>query len=386
MTKIKSTWNCNIMKIAFISNEPPPYRVPVFRIAAREPGVEFTVFFCCRREPNRFWDLSPFDFPHVFLRERYLTVKGRYIHNNPDVFSALKKYAPDVVVTDGYNPTHLYAFAYALFAKCSHVAMTDGTDVSEKDLGPVHKIVRRMVYARTKAFVAASDGGYRLFKSYSISDEEYFKSCLCIDNAAFDPGNERIDKEFDFIFSGRLEEVKNPAFTMDVAVATAKRLGRPVKLLFAGAGSKEQELRELAASCREYVKTSFHGFATQAQLPRLYQSARLFLFPTLWDPWGVVANEACAAGLPVIVSPNAGVVDELVRDGHNGFVCKLEVDVWAERAAMLLQDARLYQTFSDASLSIVRDYTYRKAAAGLLAACRYAAGPSPKTIRSVGKY
>ena len=58
----------------------------------------------------------------------------------------------------------------------------------------------------------------------------------------------------------------------------------------------------------------FHGFAAQRELPDLYRSAKVFLFPTLADVWGVVANEACAAGLPVIVSPHAGVAGELVRD------------------------------------------------------------------------
>ena len=43
-------------------------------------------------------------------------------------------------------------------------------------------------------------------------------------------------------------------------------------------------LRELAA-----------GFARQEDLPRWYGASRVFLFPTQWDPWGVVANEACAA-------------------------------------------------------------------------------------------
>jgi glycosyltransferase involved in cell wall biosynthesis len=362
------------MRIAFISNEPPPYRVPVFALAANEPDVEFRVFFCCRREPNRLWDLPPLEFPHFFLRERIHAIHGRYIHNNPDVVQAMRKYAPDVVVTDGYNPTHLYAFAYAVLARRAHVAMTDGTDISEKHLGPVHTTVRRIVYGRSQAFVAASDGGLRLFQHYDLPADGCFKSCLCVDNAVFRPAPVPAIKEYDFLFSGRLERVKNPVFAIDVAVATARLLGRPVGLLFVGSGSMENELRALAPTCREHASLDFHGFAAQAALPGLYRSARVFLFPTSWDPWGVVANEACAAGLPVIVSPNAGVAGELVLDGRNGYVCDLEVAKWARHAAALLAEKELYRRFSDASLAIVRHYDYRSAAAGLLAACRHAAG------------
>jgi glycosyltransferase involved in cell wall biosynthesis len=368
------------MRIAFVANEPPPYRVPVFRLAAREPGVEFSVFFCCRREPNRFWDLPPLDFPHSFLRERILTVKGRYIHNNPDVVPALRKYSPDVVVTDGYNPTHLYAFAHAVLTRRAHVVMTDGTDASEKNLGRVHTTVRRIVYKRSQAFVAASDGGYRLFESYGLSADDYFKSCLCADNAAFHPGAAPDDKQFDLLFSGRLEPVKNPGFAIDVAAAAARLLGRRLSLLFVGAGSLESELRRHASSCADLVRTEFHGFAAQADLPRLYRSARIFVFPTAWDPWGVVANEACAAGLPLIVSPHAGVVGELAIDGRNAFVRELNVDAWARDAAALLEDAELYRRFSEASSSIVGNYTYANAADGLIAACRHAIGKQPGAV------
>jgi glycosyltransferase involved in cell wall biosynthesis len=361
------------VRIAFVSNEPPPYRIPVFRLVAQAPGIEFLVVFCCRREPNRLWDLPPLEFPHVFLRERIHEVKGRYIHNNPDVFAVLRKFAPDVVVTDGFNPTHLYAFLHALLRRRPHVAMTDGTDISEQHLGIVHTTIRRFVYRYTRAFVAASDGGSRLFDGYGIARDAMFKSCLCIDNQLFRPPAESDGKQVDFLFSGRLEEVKNPFFAVEVAVETAKLLGRRTSLLYAGAGSAEPGLREQAERQREHVDIRFHGFASQGELPALYRSARIFLFPTRWDPWGVVANEACAAGLPVIVSPHAGVSGELVKDGVNGFVCALHVGAWASRAAMLLDDLALYRQYADASLAVVGDYTYRHAAEGILAACTHAA-------------
>jgi glycosyltransferase involved in cell wall biosynthesis len=376
------------MRIALVSNEPPPYRIPVFRLAAQAPGVDLLVIFCCRREPNRLWDLPPLEFPHTFLKERIVARNGRYIHHNPDVISVLRRYAPDMVVTDGFNPTHLYAFAYAALKRCAHVAMTDGTDASEKSLGIVHRTIRRIVYSRSHAYVAASDGGYRLFSQYGIAAGDMFKSCLCADNGAFDAAAFNTlpaDKRFDFIFSGRLEEVKNPLFAIDVAVAASKMLGRRLSILFAGSGSMDNALKTHAAAKVQWIDATFHGFAAQTQLPSLYRSARIFLFPTVWDPWGVVANEACAAGLPVIVSPHAGVAGELVRDQQNGFVCTLDVDAWSGKAAALLSDPALYRRFSEASSNMVRAYTYRGAADGLIAACRHAQSAPHATMQTTGK-
>jgi glycosyltransferase involved in cell wall biosynthesis len=343
------------------------------------PGVELQVIFCSRREPNREWELPPLEFDHVFLRERFVTRGDNFIHNNFDVVSALNRFAPDVVVTTGFNPTYLYAFGYAVAKGVAHVPMTDGTDVSEQALSTPHKLIRRIVYARSQAFVAASAGGRRLYESYGISARHCFTSCLCIDNKAYllDPPHEQ--KRFDFIFCGRIVEAKNPLFALHVAQETAKRLGRKVGILFVGSGSEEEQVKQEVSQYPDLIEAEFNGFAAQEELPSLYRSAHIFLFPTLADVWGVVANEACAAGLPVIVSPHAGVADELVLDGENGFVCELNVGMWAERAVLLLTQPAVYQRFSRNSRALAGEYTFENAALGLLAACRHAAAVVGKT-------
>jgi len=358
-------------RLAIVTNEPPPYRVPVFNRLSRVPGLVFRVIFCSRREPNRQWDLPSMTFDHVFLRERITTFKGRYIHNNPDVVGQLRAFAPDVVVTDQFNPTHLYAFGYAMLKGIAHVPMTDGTLLSEQVLSRAHRLVRRFVYARSTAFVAASIGGQKLYESYGIPAERCFKSYLCIDNDAYLPSPESVEKKYDLIFCGRIVPEKGPLFALRVAQETAKKLGRTVRMLFVGAGSEEARVKAFAALQPNLVEAEFHGFALQNDLPALYRSARVFLFPTHADVWGVVANEACAAGLPVIVSPHAGVAGELVIDGDNGFVCGLEEQAWAERAALLLTHEEMLQEFSRRSLALVREYSFDNAAAGLLDACRF---------------
>lgn len=364
-----------IKKIAFITNEPAPYRIPIFDKIAETPGFSLHVIFCCKREPNRQWNMPPVKFEHTFLRERIKTVNGRYIHNNPDVIPALRRLAPDVIITDGFNPTHLYAFGYALFKGLPHIPMTDGTLDSEKALSGIHRAVRRFVYARSRAFLWASLGGKKLYESYGIREERSFQSCLCVDNSIYfqEQPQAMEEKQFDFIFCGRIESAKNPLFALEVALGVAHRLKRKVKMLFVGTGTLEEEVKKAASMHPDLLEATFNGFATQTELPALYRSARIFLFPTLADVWGVVANEACAAGLPILVSQHAGVAGELVRNGENGFVCDLDVDLWAECATRLLTQPDMYRKFSDRSRSIVSKYTFDNAASGIVTACRLAA-------------
>ncbi|MEO0314786.1 MAG: hypothetical protein RI928_1242 [Pseudomonadota bacterium] len=361
-----------MLKLAIVVNEPPPYRIPVFNLIARNPEIRLQVIFCCRREPNRLWDLPPVAFDQVFLRERIRTVHGRYIHNNPDVLIALSRFRPDVVLGNGFNPTHLYAFAWTRLIRRAYIAMTDGTLQSEQSLSALHVRLRRYVYQRAGAFVAASQGGLALYRSYQVPAARCFRSCLAVDNAQFNPHGVVDEKKWDFIFSGRLEAGKRPEFAMEVALQCARRLGRQLTLLYVGSGSQEAALRTRASALGHELMVHFQGFARQSELPQLYLSAKMFLFPTQADVWGVVANEACAAGLPVIVSPHAGVANELVVDGQNGYVRPLDVPAWTTCALELLDDSNRLRAMGERSLLLVQPYCFESAAQGIVDASKAA--------------
>lgn len=367
-----------MLRIVLITNHPPPFRIPIYHRIARMPDVELRVIFCSAREPNRQWELPPLQFKHVFLKERFVTRGSNFIHNNPDVITTLMRLAPDVIVTTGFNPTYLYAFGYAVAKGIPHIPMTDGTATSEEALSRWHKVIRRLVYSRSQAFIAASKGGMELYQSYGIPPESCFQSCLCIDNETFQRDAEPVEKKYDFIFCGRIVQDKNPLFALDVARGAAQKLGRKVSILFVGTGEQEEDVKAHVRSLAEWVEADFNGHADQHELPALYASARIFLFPTARDVWGVVANEACAAGLPVIVSPHAGVVGELIVDGVNGFVRPLDVQEWVSSAVPLLTDSSLYQRYAEHSLALVSRFTFDHAAAGIVDACRHATGIRPQ--------
>lgn len=159
---------------------------------------------------------------------------------------------------------------------------------------------------------------------------------------------------------------------MEVAREVAIRLGRRTSIDFVGSGVMETEMRDYAGEISDLVDTRFHSYISQSELPRRYADARILLFPTEADVWGVVANEACATGLPVIVTPYAGVARELVVDGSNGYVRDLDLAAWTDAAVDLLTDEAKYQRFSHSSLARVGKYTFDNAALGLANAIRQA--------------
>lgn len=355
-------------RTAIVTNIPAPYRSRVFSLL---PSDGFHVIYCARKEPNRDWKLPALSHSHEFLKER-IQDKGdgfNFWHNNPDVWSALQRQKPEVVVTTGFNPTHLYAFLWAKLHRARHVCMTDGTIESESSLGWLHRMIRHLVFKGSDAFVAASQKGLALYRSYGLPKERIFQSHLCADNALFSAHVAESERPFDVMFSGQLHERKLPFLFVDVCGEVLRRRGRCTALVLGTGPLRDEVMHRLTALG---VEVTYPGFVQQAELPAWYSRARVLLFTTRMDPWGVVANEALAAGTPVICTPHAGVADELVVDGETGFVCPAETTAWADAAVRLLDDAELWARFSRAGRALVAKYNYQAASDGVQAACSMA--------------
>ena len=114
------------------------------------------------------------------------------------------------------------------------------------------------------------------------------------------------------------------------------------------------------------VDFDYFGFVTQRDLPDVYCNAKVLLFPTLRDPWGIVVNEALASGTPVLTSPFAGVAHDLIVDGQNGFVVSLDVDKWVTTCIRILTREKLWKELSANARKSVDDYTFSNAANGII--------------------
>lgn len=369
------------IRAAMITNIPAPYRIPVLDRLARDPRVRLHVYYAARREPEREWDLPALEHEHSFLRENFRARPSRTIHNNPDVWRELRRLDPEVVVTNGFNPTHLYAFFYAWLWRRAHVTMTDGTLVHEQSLSALHRLVRRIVFARSHASIVASEGGRALLHSYGVPDDRIHLSPLCANPAMSWESVVPCSPGLDFLFSGRLIDTKNPVFALEVAHGVARRTGRRIRLAVLGSGPLQQALQLRAAQLGSEVELVAPGHVSQADVPAWFASARVFLFPSSWDAWGVVANEACHAGVPVIVTPHAGVAGELIRDGVNGYVRPLDLDSWIEAATRLIESPELRADMSSRAMASVQAYSADSAARGIAEAVRAAAAAHGRTRR-----
>ncbi len=361
------------VRVTLVSNAPAPYRVPALRLLAQCPDIALEVVYCAPPHIDTSLSAADHGFEPRYLGGRYVALDRRFLHADWRVVGLLRRLDPQVVITCGFIPTFLAAFAWARLTRRAHVVFIDGTLQSESTLSGAHRAIRRFVFAHSCAFVGASEGSSRLFSAYGVQQARIFKAPLAIDNARFriHPQPERT---VDLLFSGRLIAHKSPVFALEVAAGVSQRLGRRVSIDFLGTGELLQELQARALALNASVQARFLGHLAQAELPDRYARAKVFLFPTRMDSWGVVANEAAAAGLPIVVSPNAGVAGELVRDGQEGRILPLDLPTWTEAVATLLSDASQYRRMAEAARATVSDYTFEAAASKLRLAILQAGG------------
>lgn len=353
------------MKVALITNIPAPYRIPAWNIVGNLLKDDFIVFFCSHSEPNRSWTLPEMTFNHVFLKEHYYVKKGSttVVHNNRDIFGHLRKFNPDIVITGGFNPTMLYAFLAARLRGKKHIAITDAWLLTEIGLGFIHRILRKIVYRSSAALLPCSLKGKEYFRHYGAKTEKIFISHYAIDPRKFANNIGFADRPYDLLFSGQLIERKNPLFFVHIVKALMLQFPTLKVLLLGGGPLKEQVLAALDASGADY---SFPGYAKQEELPFYYSQCKLFLFPTEYDAWGVVAHESLAAGTPVITTPEAGCADELVINNENGFVLPLEADAWIKSCLDLLSNPQKWEGFSASAKAVAAQINSEEAASSMI--------------------
>jgi glycosyltransferase involved in cell wall biosynthesis len=89
------------------------------------------------------------------------------------------------------------------------------------------------------------------------------------------------------------------------------------KVVIAGKGPELEALRSMAWQLGVGEKVRFTGFISDEDRDRLFKIADCAVFPSLYEPFGIVALEAMAAKCPVVVSEVGGLQD-VVQHAETG--------------------------------------------------------------------
>ncbi|MGI6664283.1 MAG: glycosyltransferase [Christensenellaceae bacterium] len=123
------------------------------------------------------------------------------------------------------------------------------------------------------------------------------------------------------LFVGQLHFKKNIPLILE-ACALCQKENVPFQLVFAGKGPHQEKIEALARSLSlsEHIRFTGHIY-DEEELTILYHEASLFVFPSLYDTFGLVVQEAALQGTPSVVIKNSAAASA-IEDSENGFLCE----------------------------------------------------------------
>lgn len=150
-----------------------------------------------------------------------------------------------------------------------------------------------------------------------------------------------------FCSVSRLEEEKNPIFLLNGIRCLKEKLPFSFRVLLLGEGSMRKELEVLAEQMGLSDTVVFLGNISNEDVKQYLYASELFLFASKSETQGIVLEEAMAAGNP-IVAVRASGVEDVVKNGINGYMTEEDVEIWSDKAAELIQSPDYRQVCMEA--------------------------------------
>ena len=154
------------------------------------------------------------------------------------------------------------------------------------------------------------------------------------------------DQDRIVFFVGRLTYEKGVHLLMDAIPKILSRY-QDVKFIIAGKGQELDTLRQRAWNMGVAHRVDFPGFLPEGDLLRMFRVVDVAVFPSLYEPFGIVALEGMVARIPIVVS-DAGGLNEIVEDRVNGMKFPTgNPDMLADAIVALLLDKELRTKITD---------------------------------------
>jgi glycosyltransferase involved in cell wall biosynthesis len=344
-----------MLSVDWVTNIPTPYRNHLHeRMAEIFPrhGLDVTVHFMAWSEPDRHWQFEPADlaYPHRVHRGIHPRLGSIDLHFNPGLLAGLARSPADVLVVGGwFSPSHIlapYLAGRLAGSRPFRFLYSESHALSVKrHSGPAHALKSRIV-ARYDGYIVPGDpqraylelldpaAVRRPFvKLPNLIDEAIYVERVGVERGRREALRRSLDVADDrqlWLCPARLEPFKG----LDRFVPLLRGI-EGVDLLVAGDGSLRGALEERVR--REALPVRLLGACDQDTMLRLYAAADLFVLPSLQDPCPLSPIEACAAGLPLLVSRRIGNLHEVCEEGGNGWT--LDPEAPGETAATLREIA-----------------------------------------------
>lgn len=239
---------------------------------------------------------------------------------------------PDVIMTAGYESLAFWqAFLFSRLFQCRFVlwsgAIKRAIHVNQGIVGNL----RKLIIKGADGHLSYGTDAQNLLLEYGVDPKKIFKAFNTVDMAEISRQvKSLIDldhllnrDEFIVLYVGQLIHRKGA----DQLIKALAELRNPaIHLQVIGDGEDKKQLEALVKSLGLEKNVSFLGYKQYEELYPYFASANVLAMPSYEDIWGLVINEALAAGLPVISSKFAGVTIDLVNESNGVVIDPMDLE------------------------------------------------------------
>jgi glycosyltransferase involved in cell wall biosynthesis len=314
----------------------------------------------------------------ISISEEQQVEKTNIIQLFKNISSVLNRIQPDILVISGYSRVSMLFLV--LWSKLNHKKAILLSE-SKKDDSIRSRWVEQLKRWIIRGYHSALVGG-KSHKNYLVDlgmpESAVFFGYDVVDNSVFHPDkNKNLIKPIQnnyFLTISRFVRKKNIPFLISSYAAYRQRAGIDAwDLVLCGDGQLrstiEQQILELGLISHVHLP----GFLQQEQLLPYFAHAGSLIHASTQEQWGLVVNEAMAAGLPVIVSNRCGCFEDLVIEGVTGFGFNPEnSQQLTDLMLKISSDNLTCKKLSDLALKHVQNFSPGYFARGLQSAIEYA--------------
>jgi 1,2-diacylglycerol 3-alpha-glucosyltransferase len=347
------------------------------QIGGQAIGIEIA-----RSEAEYAWttniDQLPYDFISVFPDRPVEAVSLPILITR--LFTVLNQVNPDVVAICGYaHPAMLAALLWSVWHRKAMVLMSDSkADDAERQWWK--ELPKQAILKLYPAALVAGQPQARYLNQLGMATASIFFGYDVVGNATFHPSKIRtapqpLDGPF-FLAVNRFVPKKNLINLLTAYAHYCQQVGEQAwHLVLCGDGPLRPQLEQQIEACGLGDRVHLPGFLQQAGLMPYYAHAGAFIHASLQDQWGLVVNEAMAAGLPVLVSKHCGCYEDLVIEGVNGFgFAPEDTQELADLMTQLSSEQIDRKAMGQAALQHIQKFSPEYFAENLYQAAQYALG------------
>jgi len=228
--------------------------------------------------------------------------------------------------------------------------------------------LERNYYNRCDHVIAVSRVTEQVLRGYGVTVPiTVIPTGLSIDTTRDEVARKRIRQEFGIprearvlLYVGRVAREKH----LDLLLQAFEKLAPKyldIRLMIAGGGPYEAQCRSNAAKLACSNRIVFTGAVPREKVAKYYSVGDIFSYPSPTETQGIVVCEALGAGLPCVLV-NGGGTPEMVVDGQDSLLTRIEVEDFAEKMDSLLSNPALMEQFSQRAVVNASRFTPRSMA------------------------